>query len=130
MNDQERFEAAAQLLAAKGIGANKFMLPIFRVLSKLFFGGRPPYFRNFGANILSYAIIVIPISGLLRWFLVWSPEKLPLKGFVVITLVTGVTIALLGAASAEYLKRKYCLPKWEEIRNDQPGRTSCRTQIS
>ncbi len=122
MKDSQTFETAAQLLAAKGIGAGKSILPLFRVVSKLFFGGRPPQFRRFWPNLLSFGVFFTLASGTVRWFLVWSPERLPIKGFVVITLAVGVASAIFGAVFMEYLKRKYNLPNWEDLKRDSADR--------
>ncbi|WP_051303470.1 DUF6404 family protein [Psychromonas aquimarina] len=113
---ERRLQLAHEELQQSGIWKSNYKPVPLTLIRRMGIQIKPPHYRKFLVNFLSYAVIVATAWGSLMWLLVWRSVQLEFYSVFVISacvgLLFGFTMAIYYRFSAQY----HHLSNWQDFK--------------
>jgi membrane associated rhomboid family serine protease len=114
MNHKEKIERLLDDLGRRGINRYTIAPPLYRLLWRLGFEIKPPFFAGFWAIAISMGLFFGIFWGVFMWLLLWQRQGIPIVAVAVISAIAGLCFGLSMACYYRWRSRKLALPSWED----------------
>ncbi|CAH6886299.1 conserved hypothetical protein [Vibrio chagasii] len=115
MDYETKIQLALKELSDKGVWKSNYNPPIDRLLRKLGFRIRPPYYQGFFSNFVFCLVYFAPIWWGFEWFLEWNEVGISMLEAAYKSLQCGALFGLLMSIFYAIRRKQLNLTDWDSL---------------